>query len=106
MPGAASDLEVDGGVLAAVLLDLIGDLLAFVQAIQASPLDGADMDEYVLAAAVRLMKPKPLVALNHLTVPVAIFATFLERAARNSAPCATLRTGSTKSPSLRCSPGA
>ena len=59
-PGAASDLEVDGGVLAAVLLDLIGDLLAFVQAVQASPLDGADMDEHVLAAAVRLNEAKTL----------------------------------------------
>src|ERR1700754_1819354 len=59
-PGPVSGLEIDGGVLAAVLLDLIGDLLAFVQAVQASPLDGADMDEHVLAAAVRLNEAKTL----------------------------------------------
>ena len=69
-----SGLEVDGGLFAAVLLDLVGDFLAFVEAVEACALDGADMDEYVLAAAVRLNEAITLVPLNHFTVPVAMFS--------------------------------
>src|SRR5919112_467011 len=54
--GALRGLEVDRGGLAVALigLELEGDLLALAQAADARALDGADMDEHVLAAAVRL----------------------------------------------------
>src|SRR5690606_17742273 len=39
---------------AAVRLELVGDLLAFIQTAQAGALHGADVDENVLAAVIRL----------------------------------------------------
>lgn len=51
---AALCLQVDGRFLAALCLNLVADLLAFVEAIETSALDGANMDEHVLAAAIGL----------------------------------------------------
>ena len=45
-----SRLEIDGGLFASVLLDLVGDFLAFMQTVEPGTLHRADMDEYVLAA--------------------------------------------------------
>jgi hypothetical protein len=47
-------LEIYGCVFAAILLNLVGDLLAFIETVQARALDSADMDENVLPAAVGL----------------------------------------------------
>ena len=69
--------EVGGGGLAALHHHLVADLLVLVQALQAGLLHGGDVDEHVLAAVLRAMKPKPLVALNHFTVPVAMRRTLL-----------------------------
>jgi hypothetical protein len=40
--------------------NLVRDLLAFIQVTRARPFDGADMDENVSAAGVRLKDPKAL----------------------------------------------
>ncbi len=56
--------------------DLEGNLLPFVQCNKASHFDGADMDEYVSGAILRLDEPVTRGGLNHLTVPVAIIASF------------------------------
>src|SRR6478609_9034486 len=53
-------LEVDSCRPAALGGDLVADLLAFVQAIEAGALDGADMDEDVLAALLRLDEAEAL----------------------------------------------
>jgi hypothetical protein len=44
--------------LALVRHDVIGDLGTLAQVAQARPLDGRDMDEYVLGATVRLDKTR------------------------------------------------
>ena len=46
-----------------------GNLLAFLQGLEAGALDGTEVHKQV-RAAFRVMKPKPLASLNHLTVPV------------------------------------
>jgi hypothetical protein len=51
---ASLQLQVSSRLLAAVADDVIGDLGAIRQAVHAGFLDGRDMDEDVLAAAVRL----------------------------------------------------
>src|SRR5439155_24564860 len=56
----SAGFQVGGGILAALIHHLVADLLAFVQAVQACTLDGADMDENVLAAAVRLDEAETL----------------------------------------------
>ena len=48
---AGLGLEVHSSVFAAVLLDFVGDLLAFIETVEARALHRADMDEHVLAAA-------------------------------------------------------
>src|SRR5262249_11776054 len=53
-------LEIDGRRAAALGGDLVVDLLAFVQAVQARALDRADVNEHVLAAVRRLDEPEPL----------------------------------------------
>src|SRR5438105_13081816 len=53
-------LEVHGRRTAALCGDLVIDLLAFIQAVQARTLDGADMDEHVLAAIGRLDEAETL----------------------------------------------
>lgn len=45
-----------------------GNLLAFLQALEAGALDGTEVNEQVVTAF-RVMKPKPLASLNHFTVP-------------------------------------
>ena len=50
--GGRSGLEVRGCFFAAFRLNVVADLLAIVEAVQARALDSADMDKYVLAAAV------------------------------------------------------
>src|SRR6476620_4476532 len=47
-------LQVHGRRAAALSRDFVADLLALVQAVHARALDGADVDEYVLAALLRL----------------------------------------------------
>jgi len=47
-------LEVYGRLLAPFLLNLVADLLALMETIQACALYGTDVNEHVLAAAVRL----------------------------------------------------
>jgi len=49
-----SDFKVYGGLFAAFLLNFVRDLLTLIETVQPGALDGADMDEYVLAATVRL----------------------------------------------------
>ena len=49
-----SGLEVDRGFLAPLDLNVVADLLAFIQAVQSGPLDRADVDEDILAARVGL----------------------------------------------------
>ena len=68
----ASGLEVHRRVSAALGLDFVTDLLALVEAVKTCSLDGTDVDENILPTAIRLMKPNPLVKLNHLTVPDAM----------------------------------
>src|SRR5471030_703607 len=53
-------LEVHGRRPAALGGDLVGDLLALVQTVHSRALDGADMDEHVLAAFVRLDEAETL----------------------------------------------
>src|SRR5262249_34192498 len=50
------DLEIHGRCFSAVLLDLILDVLPFVERVQSSALDCGDVDEDVLAATLRLNK--------------------------------------------------
>src|SRR5262245_60018289 len=50
-------LQVHGRAAAALGGDLVGDLLAFLKRQQAGALDGADVHEHVLAAAIRLYEP-------------------------------------------------
>jgi hypothetical protein len=47
------DLEIHRGGLAAVLFDLILDLLPLVERAQSSALDSRDMDKHILATALR-----------------------------------------------------
>ena len=49
-----SGLEIDRRFLAAFLLDFIADLLTFLEALQPGALDGANMDEDVLASVIGL----------------------------------------------------
>ncbi len=56
----------------------VADLLAFLQRLEAIAFNRREMREQVVAACVRVMKPKPLASLNHLTVPVSIFLSNLE----------------------------
>ena len=54
----------------AIVLKLEADFLTFPKVVHSGPLNRRNVDENVLAAAVRLNETK--VALNHLTVPVAM----------------------------------
>jgi hypothetical protein len=69
-----SDPEIFCRFLAAVSNNLVAHLGALIEVAEPSLLDSRDVDEYVLAAGVRLNKPKPFVGLNHFTVPVATSA--------------------------------
>jgi hypothetical protein len=53
-------LQIGRGILAALVHHLVGDLLAFIEAAQARALDGADVDEDVLAAAIGLNETETL----------------------------------------------
>src|SRR4051794_9580572 len=53
-------LQIHGRRATALGRDLVADLLALVQAVHARALDGADMDEHVLAALLRLNEPEAL----------------------------------------------
>src|SRR5262249_13161838 len=53
-------LEVHRRVPSALALDFVGDLLTFVEAGQTCPLDGAYVDEHILAAAVGLNEAESL----------------------------------------------
>ena len=69
---ASGRLQIVSSLLATLGDDVVADGLAFSQRAQPGALNGADVDENVLAAVLGAMNPKPLVVLNHLTVPVAI----------------------------------
>jgi hypothetical protein len=56
----ASGIEVYRCVSAALGLDFVADLLALVEAVQTCSLDGADVDEDILPAAVRLNEAESL----------------------------------------------
>jgi len=58
------------------LRDFELDLLTFFESLEAVHLDCGKMREQIFAAVIRMIKPKPLESLNHLTVPVAIKASF------------------------------
>lgn len=53
-----------------VMNDLIGEFLSLAEIRHARPLDGTDVDKYVLAAIIRLDEAEPLMLLNHFTVPL------------------------------------
>jgi hypothetical protein len=59
-----SGLEVCSRLLAALHLNVVADLLAFLEALQPGALDGADMDEDVLAAAIRLNETEALLGVE------------------------------------------
>src|SRR5262249_7722736 len=50
----------------AIRYDLIRDLLTLVEAVHSGPLDGADVDEHVVAAIVRLDESEALLAVEPL----------------------------------------
>jgi hypothetical protein len=49
--------------------DFVSQLLALVQLVHPGAFDRADVYENVFASIIRLNKAKPLVPLNHFTVP-------------------------------------
>ena len=55
-----SGLEIDGCFPTAFRLHFVADLLAFIEALQSRTLNCTNMDEHVLAAAVRLNEAKTL----------------------------------------------
>jgi hypothetical protein len=61
-----SGFEVRRCVLAALIYDVIANLLAFIEALQARTFDRTDMDEHVLAAAIGLYKAEPLCGVEPL----------------------------------------
>ena len=61
-----SGLEIDGGLFASVLLDLVGDFLPFMETVEPGTLNRADMDDDVLAAAVWLNEAITLCAVEPL----------------------------------------
>src|SRR5262245_39482761 len=62
---ASSDhLEMAGARLAALGDQIIADLLRFVERRQTSALDGADMDEHVLRAIIRLDEAEALLGIE------------------------------------------
>src|SRR5271157_1315233 len=91
-PGRTSGRrEVAGGGFARALVgdDLEADLLAFAQMRQARALDGADMDEYVLAAVLRLDEAKALLGVEpldgsdlHKSFPCCAACAFVRRPIR------------------------
>ena len=56
--------------------DLMGYLLPFIQVANSSPFDRGDTDKHIGTAGVGLKNPKPFVALNHFTVPVAMSCSY------------------------------
>ncbi len=57
---------------------LIGNFIVFddlplIQTAEASLFDGGDMDKHILSASALRINPYPFCALNHFTVPRAIF---------------------------------
>jgi hypothetical protein len=64
--GRTSGLEVDRRFPPAFLLNFIADLLTFIEARQPRALDGADMDEDVLATIVGLNETKSLCGVEPL----------------------------------------
>src|SRR5690348_9076796 len=54
----ASGFQVHGGLLSALLLNVVTDLLSLVQAVKSSAVDSRDVNEHVLAAAVWLNEAK------------------------------------------------
>ena len=68
------DPQVFRACFAAVRDDLIADFLSLVQMREASPFDRRDMDENVLATAIRLNEAIAFCPLNHFTVPIATVA--------------------------------
>ena len=61
------NLEVHGRLPAAFLLNMVDDLLALIETGQSCALDSTDMDEHVLAAAVRLNEAETLCSFEPLS---------------------------------------
>jgi hypothetical protein len=59
-------LQISRRFLAAVADDVVADLGTLIEAAQAGLLDGRDMDEHILAAAVGLNKSEPLLRIEPL----------------------------------------
>jgi hypothetical protein len=61
MPAAnvSGEFQIAGGFLAALRDDVKRHLLAFIQAAHSGRFDGGDIDEYVIAALIRLYQTKP-----------------------------------------------
>jgi drug/metabolite transporter superfamily protein YnfA len=57
---SVGSLEVHGGRTAALGGHFVAHLLAFVEAVETRTLDGADVDEHVLAAVAGLNETEPL----------------------------------------------
>ena len=87
MQADSGELEVGRRGLAALHGNLVADLLAFIQAAKPSRLHCGDVDKPSLPPSCGMMKPKPLVVLNHLTVPVAIICVTLRQTHREKARC-------------------
>ena len=60
------DLEVAGGLLAAITDYFVLDALAFIERAQPGALDRGNMHEHIFAAALRLNEPKSLIRIEPL----------------------------------------
>jgi hypothetical protein len=69
-----SGLEVYGCIFAAILLNLVADLLAFVEPVQPARSTAPIWTNTSLPPLSGWMKPKPFWALNHFTVPEAMIS--------------------------------
>jgi hypothetical protein len=80
------DPEIFCRFLPAIGRDLVADLGTFVEGAEPGPLNRGDVHKDVLATAIRLDESYPLVALNHFTVPVAMFAFLSFETKANASP--------------------
>jgi hypothetical protein len=69
--GSGGELQILGRTLAPLArYELVLDALTLVEGAEPRCLDRRDVDESIRSPLSGVMKPKPLVALNHFTVPV------------------------------------
>ncbi len=73
------ELQILGrGLAIAARLQLVLDALAFIETADASPLEGRDVHEGILAPSSGVIKPKPFIGLNHFTGPIAMYSPSLQ----------------------------